>query len=118
MDDMTERTLSRQNTSMSAHWQDVAEMGSGSEVGDATPLKRPPEEAAFTPRPLPQRPFGLGLERLPAAHRRAGLAAWAEDSATLSVAQVCGSLCTGCWVVAANLSCSFIPARWSPLESS
>ena len=80
MDDMTERTLSRQNTSMSARWQDIAEMGSGSEVGDATPLKRPPEGPAFTPLPPPQRPFGLGLERLPGAYRRAGLAAWAEDS--------------------------------------
>ena len=81
-----DRTLSRQTTAMSARWQDIAEMGSGSEVGDATPMKQVEPGPVLT-GPLPQRPFGQGLERLPAAYRRAGLTAWAGDLAT----QVCGN---------------------------
>lgn len=80
-----ERTLSRQTTAMSTRWQDIAEMGSGSEVGeDATPMKRVESGPSLTD-PLPQRPFGLGLERLPAAYLRAGLTAWADGLAM----QVC-----------------------------
>jgi len=85
-----QRTLSRQNTSMSARWRDIAEMGSASDAGDTTPTKRPHggASAASARLPLPQRPFGLALEHLPAAYCRAGLDAWAEIAPSIAGMQV------------------------------
>lgn len=82
------RTLSRQDTSMSSRWQEIADMGSASEAGDASPLRLEegtPERAG----PRPQRPFGAGLERLGAAYQRAGLPNWADDLNKPADAQVC-----------------------------
>jgi hypothetical protein len=83
------RTLSRQDTSASARWREIVEMGSASEAGDASPA---PSEKAAAPRPLPQRPFGVGLERLAAAYRRAGLHGWVEGCAATGDAHVRFSL--------------------------
>lgn len=75
---------------MSARWRDIAEMGSASDAGDTTPTKQPrgggsPAAARLL---MPQRPFGLALEQLPAAYRRAGLDAWAETVPSTAGTQV------------------------------
>ncbi len=67
------RTLSRQGTSLSSHWRDIADMASASDIGDPSPLKAAGSSGPFPPLPAPQRPFGSALEGLPAAYKRAGL---------------------------------------------
>ena len=73
------RTLSRQGTSLSSHWRDIADMASASDIGDPSPLKAAGSSGPFPPLPAPQRPFGSALEGLPAAYKRAGLNFWTKE---------------------------------------
>lgn len=79
------RTLSRQGTSLSSRWRDLADTASASDVGDPSPLKPAEFSGPLTSLVLPQRPFGNGLEGLPAAYKRAGLGFWAKERAPAEV---------------------------------
>ena len=75
------RTLSRQGTSTSSRWRDIANMGPAADLRDPSPVKRADDSGPVPLLQVPQRPFGSGLENLPAAYKRAGLGFWATDSA-------------------------------------
>ena len=73
------RTLSRQGTSLSSRWRDIADMAAA-DAREPSPLKGADYSGPLPPLQTPQRPFGSGLEGLPAAYKRAGLGFWATES--------------------------------------
>ena len=89
------RALSRQGTSLSSHWRDIADMASASDIGDPSPLKAADSSGPFPPLPAPQRPFGSALEGLPAAYKRAGLKFWAKEQSPAQVMLTAYTLISG-----------------------
>ncbi len=70
---------------MSSRWRDIADMASA-ELQEPSPLKQTDFSGPLPSLRTPQRPFGSGLEGLPAAYKRAGLGSWATELASEVIA--------------------------------